>query len=279
VGFVLGIVGLILAGLAFQQDARWMLGAGALVHLAGWIVGLWCTNVGPIAWRELNALFLSPIAYVVLTVFLVLTGFFFTVILEAGREASMAGTFGIISTVLMFVTPMISMRLLAEESRAGTIETLMTAPVTEFEVVFGKFVAGVTFLVVMLFPTLAYVLMLGVLSNWNLDWGPIVSGYLGLLFIGAMFISLGLLCSSLTRNQIAAAVSAFVAVLLIWLIGFVGERLSGVWASVTEYVGVFSHYDAFQKGLVDTTDPIYFLAMIGLLLFAATRTLESRKWR
>ena len=180
-------------------------------------------NVLAVARREINAAFLSLLAWTVLTIFLIFSGFFFWLFASRTHEASLEGTVGIISFFFLVATPLLTMRLLSEEYRSGTIETLMTAPVTEFQVILGKFIGALAFYGFMLAPTLAYAVILRVLGKPDI--GVMFSSYLGLVAMGCEFIALGLFCSTLTHNQIVAAVFALVALLVLWVIGAVGDYL------------------------------------------------------
>lgn len=227
--------------------------------------------------REFQAYFFSPMAYVVLTTFLIISGYFFSMILAASQEASVRYTLSNMAIVLLFISPLITMRLLAEERSSGTIETLMTDPVREVDVVIGKFLAGISFYILLLIPTLLYIVILKVVGNP--DMGPVISGYIGLILMGSVFISIGVFASSLSKNQIVAGVISLVTLLLLWVIGWGGEMTSGKFAKVFAYLGFFDHFEAFQKGIIDTKDVIYYLTTAVLFLFLTVRVLESRKWR
>lgn len=238
------------------------------------------TNLLALYRREINGVFLSPIIYIFTTVFLVVTGFFFYIYIRDAQSASLRWVFSNISIILLFFAPAITMRLLAEEARSGTLETLMTAPVSEVQVVLGKFFAGLTFYLVMLVPTLAYVAILRMVAGaGNIDYGPIFAAYLGLLLMGGLFISIGLLFSSLTRNQIVAFAITLATFLLLWVIGMFSRGKTGVVHEVINYIGMFEHIDAFVKGLIDTRDIIYYLSTTVFCIFLTVRSLESRKWR
>ena len=234
-------------------------------------------NVPALTWREINTTFFSPLAYVVLTIFLFFSGFFFYLITSATKEASMSGTVSIVSFLFLVATPFLTMRLLSEEYRSGTIETLMTAPVTDGEVVLGKFFGALAFFIVMLAPTVIYVVILRVLGRP--DMGPILSAYVGLFLMGCEFIALGLFCSGLTRNQIVAGILALVMLLVIWVLGAVGEQMTGPFAPVLEYVGTLQHVRPFSSGRMAFRDVFYFLSMTAFWLFLAVRVVESRRWR
>ncbi len=227
--------------------------------------------------REFQAYFFSRMAYVVLAAFLVISGYFFSLILEATREASLRYTLGNMTITLLFITPLITMRLLAEERSTGTIETLMTDPVREVDVVIGKFLAAFSFYILLLVPTLLYIVILKLVGNP--DMGPLISGYIGLVLIGSVFISIGVFASSLSKNQIVAGVISLVSLLFLWVIGWAGEARPGVFAKIVAYLGFFDHLEPFQKGIIDTKDVIYYITTSVLFLFLSVRILEARKWK
>ena len=234
-------------------------------------------NALAVARREINAAFLSLLAWIVLTVFLIFSGFFFWLFASRTHEASLEGTIGIVSFFFLVATPLLTMRLLSEEYRSGTIETLMTAPVTEFQVVLGKFIGALAFYGFMLAPTLAYAAIL--LALGKPDVGVMFSSYLGLVAMGCEFIALGLFCSTLTRNQIVAAVFALVALLVLWVIGAVADYLPAALRASVEYLGTMQHLRAFSAGRVAFRDLFYFFSMTGFWLFLSVRVLESKRWR
>ncbi|MGO8702815.1 MAG: ABC transporter permease [Candidatus Brocadiia bacterium] len=234
-------------------------------------------NALAIARREINAAFLSMLAWTVLTVFLIFSGFFFWLFASRTHDASLEGTVGIISFFFLVAMPLLTMRLLSEEYRSGTIETLMTAPVTELQVILGKFIGALAFYGFMLAPTLAYAVILCVLGKP--DVGVMFSSYLGLVAMGCEFIALGLFCSTLTRNQIVAAVFALVALLVLWVMGAVGDYLPAPLRSSVEYLGTMQHLSAFSSGRIAFRDLFYFASMTGFWLFLSVRVLESKRWR
>ncbi len=234
-------------------------------------------NALAVARREINAAFLSLLAWTVLTVFLIFSGLFFWLIVSRTHEASLAGMVDITSFFFLVATPLLTMRLLSEEYRSGTIEMLMTAPVTEFQVILGKFLGALAFYGFMLAPTLAYVAILRVLGKP--DFGVVFSSYLGLAAMGCEFIALGLFCSTLTHNQIVAAVFALVALLVLWVIGAIGDYLPPALRSSVEYLGTMQHLHGFSAGRVAFRDLFYFFSLTGFWLFLSVRVLESKRWR
>jgi ABC-2 type transport system permease protein len=169
------------------------------------------------------------------------------------------------------------MRLLSEEYRTGTIETLMTAPVTDAQVILGKFIGSMAFYVFMLLPTGIYVLLL--LALGRPDLGVVAASYVGLLAMGCEFVALGLFCSALTRNQIIAGVLALVGLLVLWVVGAVGERMTGPLRSILTYLGTAQHVQPFELGRIAFRDLFYFFSMTCFWLFLSVRTLESKRWR
>jgi ABC-2 type transport system permease protein len=232
-----------------------------------------------IARRELSSYFFSPIAYVAMTLFLLACGFLFWDDFRPGQPAAMRTIFEWMVWLLVLVIPILSMGLLAQEWASGTIETMMTAPVSEADMVLGKFFGSYLFLLVLLAPTLLYVLLLRIYAKP--DYGPIFSGYLGILLVSALFVAIGLFCSSLTRSQVVAAVSAaailFVVTIVPWWAGSKAS-LGDFWRKIVDQ-GVFSHYTAFAKGKIDLGDFVFFLASTIVFLFVTTKVLESRRWK
>ncbi|MDB5300351.1 MAG: putative transporter permease protein [Phycisphaerales bacterium] len=233
-----------------------------------------------IARRELSSYFYSPIAYVVMTLFLAVCGFLFFRDFQPGQPAGMRNIFDNMVWLLVVAVPVLCMGLLAQEWASGTIETLMTAPLHETEVVVGKFLGALAFFVVLLAPTLFYVVVLKVYSS--MDLGPIFSGYVGILLVGALFVSIGLFCSSLTRSQVVAAVAAvailFVLTVAPYLLQLQLSSLSSFWRKATDQ-GVYTRYVDFSKGTIDSGHVVFFVAATGVFLFLTTKILESRRWK
>jgi ABC-2 type transport system permease protein len=232
-----------------------------------------------IAKREFASYLFSPIAYVAITLFLLVAGFLFRKDFEPGQPAVMRTIFDWMVWLLVFIVPLMCMGLIAQEWATGTIETLMTAPVGETDVVLGKFLGSLSLFVLMIAPTLLYVVLLRIYARP--DFGPIFSGYLGILLVGALFIAIGLFCSSLTRSQIVAAVTTsailFVVTILPWWVG--GEAtLAGFWRSVADQ-SVFRRYTDFSKGVIDVGNLVFFIAATAVFLFLTVKVLESRRWK
>jgi ABC-2 type transport system permease protein len=232
-----------------------------------------------IARRELSSYFYSPIAYVAMFLFLVVAGYVFRQDFQPGQPAGMRSIFEWMVWLLVAVLPVLCMGLLAQEWAAGTIETMMTAPVEEHEVVIGKFLGSFLFFLVLLAPTLLYLVMLAMYGRP--DYGPIFSGYLGLVLVGALFISIGLFCSSLTKSQVVAAVAAAAILFLVTVVPWFAAgqaTLTGFARKVVDQ-GVMARYTDFAKGVIDTGNLVYFLAATGVFLFLTVKVLESRRWK
>jgi ABC-2 type transport system permease protein len=249
-----------------------------------------------IIWRkELNSYFVSPIAYFLLALFGVVSAFFFWIYLEGfvqyGMEMQMRGEPSPLNlneqmirpliynaaVIGLFLIPMITMRLFAEEKRNGTIELLTTSPIRDIEVILGKWLAAVTLWVCMLlFTALNFSFLF---KYGNPDWKPLVIGYLGLLLQGAALMALGIFISSLTKNQIIAGAATFAIGILLWVISAVGDFESTTWTKVFSYMSITNHLESFQKGVIDSKDAIYYATFIFLGLFLTSRSMESLRWR
>ncbi len=234
-------------------------------------------NLAAVAQRELRSYFVSPVAYVVMALFLLLAGFLFFGGVNATREATLTGLTQNVSVLFLFIIPAISMRLLAEELRSGTIELVMTNPVQEWEIVFGKFLASLALVAIMLALTLVYPAFLFLWGNP--DRGPIITGYIGVLLQGAAFLSVGLWASSLTQNQVVAALAAFALLLLFWLSDVLGQFLGGTAGTIVSYLSIVNHFNDFVRGVVNTKDVVYYLTLVGAGLALSTLSLQSRRFR
>jgi ABC-2 type transport system permease protein len=251
-------------------------------------------------WRkELTVYFATPIFYITGFFFLVLAGYFFytnvfyysIISLQAAQQASNPQVaaqlnptqmvyrplFPVLAIVLLFLVPLLTMRLLAEEKRSGTAELLFTYPITDWAVILGKFLAALLVYLIFLAFTVSYSLALTFVTR--LDWGAIGAGYLGLMLLGASALALGLFASSLTENQIVAGVVGFALLLLFWIIGWVQELGGGGLGKAFQHLSLLDHYDNFTKGVIDTRDLVYCLSFIFFFLFLTKRQLESRRWR
>ncbi len=233
-----------------------------------------------IARRELLSYFFSPIAYVAMFVFLLACAFTFWDDFQPGEIAGMRNLFNWMVWLLVSIIPLLSMGLLAQEWSSGTIETLMTAPVQEVEVVLGKFLGSFAFFIVMLAPTLLYVAVLAMYATPRIDFGPIASGYLGIILIGGLFISIGLFCSSLTRSQIVAAVATAAVLFAITIVPWwaSGKLLSQTWVTILNQ-SVFKRYTDFSRGIIDSGHLVFFILTTAVFLFFTTKVMESRRWK
>jgi ABC-2 type transport system permease protein len=254
-------------------------------------------NILAIAQKELRSYFASPIAYVVIGMFTFIFGYFYVAILNFFVQQSMQmGAMGMggpvnvnqqmirpllqnAAVVVLFVLPMITMRTYAEEKRSGTIELLLTSPLTDFQIITGKFIGALTLYAAMLAVTLIHMGILFWFGDPGPEWKPIACGYLGLLLLGGCFISVGLLVSSLTRNQIIAGMVTFGVFLILWVIDWIGSFGGPTVGKVVTYLSITGHFDDFAKGVIDTTHIVYYLSFITFGLFLTAKAVDSERWR
>ena len=259
-------------------------------------------NVLTIVGKEMRSYFVSPVAYVVLTGFLLLGGWFFFNLLSrfnlllslytqfqgqagAGGAADqlnlndfvIAPLMNNLSIILVILVPMITMRAFAEEKKGGTYELLLTSPLRTGEIVLGKFVASFLFICIMIGLTAIYPLLLWWFGNPEV--GVMISGYMGLLMMATAFVAVGLFTSSVTENQIIAAVSGLVAMLLLYIIGWPAQGAGDILGPILKYMSVTDHFSELVKGVIDTRALVYFASLTGLALFLTMRSVESLRWR
>ena len=235
-------------------------------------------NTFYIAWRETRAYFLTPTAYIVGAMFLVLTGIFFVFQVTSTRpEASVRSIIEWATFFMVFFAPLITMRLLAEEQKLGTLELLLTSPVSDWQVALGKYLASIIILYVTVSLTLYYVLLLYIFGSPDI--GPVLTGYLGLLLYSAACGAIGLAASSLTSNQLIAAVVGVAVLLTLSFADSVGYTLSGVIKTILMWVCMDAHLNDFTKGVFDFSHIVYYFSVIGIFLFFTIKSLQSRRWR
>jgi len=255
-------------------------------------------NIAAIFWKEMRSYFGSPIAYVMAGVFLLFTGYIFqNLVLDFhqlcryyAKQASTSNSpplnvnemvvvhfYGVQAFVWMMVTPMLTMRLYAEEKRNGTLELLMTSPLTTWQTLLGKFGACLTLYAITEAAALSLLWLLSM--HATLEWGPVFSAYLGIFLVGATFISAGILASSLTENQIVAVVLSFFLLMLLWLIHWSSTFTTPVVAAVLRYLSILAHMGDMTRGVIDTNDVVFFLSMATFFLFLTHTVIESRRWR
>ena len=236
--------------------------------------------------RELRSYFLSPLGWVVATGFLFINGLSFQTILDYLNDPRAPTSMTPLDfffggtlfywLALLFVGPVLTMRLLSEERRSGTLEMLLTAPVTEGQVVFGKYLGALLFYVFLWLPTLLYVALLA--RELPLDWGPVGAAYLGTLGIGSLFLAIGIFMSALTRNQVVAAVGAFAVIFLTFIPAFLEFLVNDpALRDAVSYLNLYQHMDEFSKGIVDTRHLVYYASGTALFLFLASRAVEAAK--
>jgi ABC-2 type transport system permease protein len=232
------------------------------------------SNVAALWRKETRALFSSPIAYAILSVFLVLMGYNFTTFLFLNKVATLLHVFSQMALLLLLMLPFVTMRLVAEERKTGTLELLLTSPVREIEIVLAKFAASMTVVLVMLALSGSYAMVLALYASP--DWGPIYSGYLGLLLLGGALVAVGLLVSCLTANQLVAAVVSLGVFLLLWMIETLGHLLPDPFDTLVVNVSLLAHFTPLWAGALFVSDLGFFLSVILLALFLSVRALARR---
>jgi ABC-2 type transport system permease protein len=252
-------------------------------------------NAWTICKKELHSYFASPVAYLLMAIFAVIFGYFFyvatAVFVSRGMEAQMMGrAFPMnvnewvvrpllmnVSVIGLFLIPMITMRLFAEEKRTGTIELLMTSPLRDWEMILGKWMAALILYCSILAISAFNIVFLFIYGSP--DGRPILAGYLGLVLLGGSLLAIGAFISTLTRNQIIAGGATFAVCLLLWVLDWVTSFETAAWARVVSYISVVTHFESFSKGVLDTKDIVFYLSMIFLGLFFTARSIESLRWR
>jgi ABC-2 type transport system permease protein len=246
--------------------------------------------------KELRLYFTTPVAYGVVFCFLLITGYFFYSIFafytmasmqsamnpQMGRELNVTDSvmrplFSNTSVILLLLMPLVTMRLFAEERRSGTIELLLTYPIRDGAVLIGKFLAALVLYASMLVLTLAYPAI--VMYFARLEWGPLLTAYVGLLLMGATFIAVGVCISSFFENQIMAGTVTFVVLLMFWVIGWSADSAGGIWKTILSELSMIEHFDSFAKGIFDTKDIVYYVNFTLLALFVGLKSLEARRWK
>lgn len=239
---------------------------------------LWATYL-----RELRAYFFAPLAYVVLFFFLLVNGFLFSNLVGSLSDPRVSGPpfqyfFPFTWLVLILVCTILTMRLVSEELKTGSIEVLMTAPISEGQVIAGKYLAALTFFIFLWCPTTAYVLIID--SYEKVDWRPVAAGYLGVILVGALFLAIGLFASAMTRSQLVAAMMTAVLLILFLLLGGLEDLVNGETAKqALGYVNVWNHLSEFARGIVDSRRLVFYGSSTLFFLFLASRALEDKKWR
>jgi len=247
--------------------------------------------------KEMGHYFVSPVAYVVVAVFLIVAGVFFRLYtglaIQQSMEMAMEGMgsnadvpgevlnafFGLLSTLILFLAPMLTMGVYAEERKRGTMELLMTSPITELEIVVGKFLASLTLFAIMLLPTALYVSYMCFHSEPRPPWAVLLTGYLGAMLLGASLLAIGSFISSLTESQLIAVVLSFGVILILWVLDFAVRGSDSVAGQVFQYISVIHHYDDFTHGVIDTSSLIYYVSVPILFLFLTVRSIDSIRWR
>lgn len=227
--------------------------------------------------REFVTYFRSPIPYLILAIYLAIAGFFFNIGISTQGEASLRALVPMLSVLLVVLTPAITMRLLSEERKTGTLEVLLTDPVSEWHVVLGKFLGSLAFFAILVSVCLIYAAIYE--AYGEPDWVPMIWACVGLLLYGSTMVAVGLFMSSLSSNQVIAYIASFVLLLMLFILEDLTGLAGGVIAEAGRHIGVRGHYASFQKGIVDTRDLLYFVSTTAIFLFLTVRVLEARRWK
>ncbi|SYZ73443.1 ABC-2 type transporter [Candidatus Zixiibacteriota bacterium] len=230
-----------------------------------------------LARKEFRSYFDSPVAYVVITLFLLIAGWQFSTSLFLSNSPDLRTLFSIVRFILLFFIPAVSMRLISEEKRLGTIEILLTLPVKEWQLVLGKYLAAYLLIIITLLLTLVHYITISILGQPDL--GATLGGYLGLILIVGVYLSIGIFTSSLSQNQIVAFIVSFVIIFALFLLDKVVIFFPGFMATILEYLSIDYHFNNIARGVIDSRDIIYYLSLIFFFLFLTVQTIESRKWK
>jgi ABC-2 type transport system permease protein len=252
--------------------------------------------------RELSGYFVSPIAYIVIGIFLLVSGFFFNnmlgyfmqrALMAQMQQMQMGGAagnidvpgmvirsfFGNLAIIILFLLPMLTMGVYAEERKRGTMELLMTSPISELQIAIAKFLGALTLFVVMLLPTLLYIVIMSRYSDPAIDWRVVWSGYLGILLLGSALVAIGTFISSATENQIIAGVITFATFLLLWVLDMGSDDSTSILGSIIQYLSILHHFQDFSRGVIDTTHIVFYLSLVVLSVFLTLRMLDSMRWK
>jgi len=230
-----------------------------------------------LAKKEFRSYFDSPVAYVVITLFLLISGWQFSTTMFLANTADLRALFGIIRFILLFFIPALSMRLISEEKRLGTIELLMTLPIKDWQLVLGKFLAAYLLIIITILLTLVH--YISIASLGDPDFGATIGGYLGLILVVGVYLSIGIFTSSLTQNQIIAFIVSFVIIFVFFILDKVVFFFPAFIANLLEYLSTDYHFNNVARGVIDTRNLVYYGSMMFVFLFLAVQSLESRKWK
>ncbi len=235
------------------------------------------STTATVAKREIKSYFNSPVAYIVVAVFMLIAGYLYWSQLFLEKQAELRYYFTLTPLIFTFIIPAITMRLLAEEKGSGTLEMLITMPVRDWEVVLGKFLAGMAMVAAIVGMTGFYAVTLALLGP--VDRGPLLTGYLGLLLMGGAYVSIGVMASSLTRNQIVAFILAFAISFGLFIFGQIVQYAPDWLSPVLAFMSMGNHFESLSRGVVDSRDVIFYVSLMVVALVIATASLESRKWK
>jgi ABC-2 type transport system permease protein len=232
------------------------------------------TNTLNIFRKELKGYFISPIAYIVISIFLILTGWFFFTTFFLYGQAEMRGFFSLLPIIFSFIIPAVTMRLFSEEFNTGSYELLLTLPVSSLNIILGKFLAAAAFAAIMLLPTIFYAIFISFLGD--LDWGPVIGGYIGAVLMGAAFSAIGLFASSITRNQIIAFIAGMSLCFLLTLLDKILFFLPESALNFFQFLGADFHFRNISKGVIDSRDLLYFISICFVMLYSTNLVIQEK---
>jgi ABC-2 type transport system permease protein len=232
------------------------------------------TNTLNIFRKELKGYFISPIAYIVISIFLILTGWFFFTTFFLYGQAEMRGFFSLLPIIFSFIIPAVTMRLFSEEFNTGSYELLLTLPVSSLNIILGKFLAAAAFAAIMLLPTIFYAIFISFLGD--LDWGPVIGGYIGAVLMGAAFSAIGLFASSITRNQIIAFIAGMSLCFLLTLVDKILFFLPESALNFFQFLGADFHFKNISKGVIDSRDLLYFISICFVMLYSTNLVIQEK---
>ncbi len=232
-------------------------------------------NFGNVFKKEFKGYFISPIAYIVISIFLVISGWFFFSTFFIYKQTEMRNFFSLLPLILSFIIPAVTMRLFSEELNIGSYEVLITMPITFHDVIIGKFLAALAFIAIMLVPTFSYVIFIAFMGD--IDMGPVIGGYIGAFFLSAAYVSVGIFASSLTRNQIVSFIIGCAICFLLTLFDKILVFLPSGIVNIFQFLGANYHFDNIARGIVDSRDLIYFISVSFIALYASEYTMQGNK--
>lgn len=235
------------------------------------------TRLSGVLKKEMSQSFASPMAWIVIAGYLMVSGYFFSAGLAMTGEATLRPLFEQMALLLLLFAPLLTMKIISDERRAGSIDMLLSYPLSEAELIAGKFLAVLTLFMLMLLLTLQYPIILVLLAS--VDIGAMLTGYLGLFLLGITLISAGIFCSSITENSIVAAITHFAFIVLLWTVGFAGNFVASPFSDILKYASLGNHFNDFSRGIIDIRHIIYYITLSVFFLLISVKSIQNMRWR